>query len=123
VVWGRVAGWMIGGSSTGRGWEFFSSAPNPDRFWGSPSLVSNGLSGSLSLGVKRPGREADRSPPSSAEAKNPWRYISTPSTPSGRGAQLKHRIYTFTFTLLFHVCEVVKRLLSNLTYFSRVINV
>jgi hypothetical protein len=28
--------------------------------------------------VKRPGREADHSPPSSAEAKNAWSYTSTP---------------------------------------------
>jgi hypothetical protein len=32
--------------------------------------------GVLSLGVKRPGREADHSPPSSAEVKNAWSYIS-----------------------------------------------
>jgi hypothetical protein len=30
--------------------------------------------GALSLGVKRPGREADHSPPSSAEVKNTWNY-------------------------------------------------
>jgi hypothetical protein len=34
--------------------------------------------GGLSLGVKRPGREADHSPPSSAEVKNAWSYNSTP---------------------------------------------
>jgi hypothetical protein len=34
--------------------------------------------GALSLEVKRPGREAHHSPPSSAEVKNAWRYISTP---------------------------------------------
>jgi hypothetical protein len=28
-------------------------------------------------GVKRPGREADHSPPSSAEVKNAWSYTST----------------------------------------------
>jgi hypothetical protein len=44
---------------------------------------------SLPLGVKRPGREADYLPPSSGEVKNTWRYTSTPSTPSWRGAQLK----------------------------------
>jgi hypothetical protein len=33
--------------------------------------------GALSLGVKRPGREADHSPPSSAEVKNAWSYTST----------------------------------------------
>jgi hypothetical protein len=32
-----------------------------------------------SLGVKRLGREADQSPPSSAEVKNAWSYTSTPS--------------------------------------------
>jgi hypothetical protein len=32
----------------------------------------------LSLGVKRPGREADHSPPSSAEVENAWSYIPTP---------------------------------------------
>jgi hypothetical protein len=30
------------------------------------------------LGVKRQGREADHSPPSSAEVKNAWSYTSTP---------------------------------------------
>jgi hypothetical protein len=34
----------------------------------------------LSLGVKRLGREADHSPPSSAEVKNEWMYTSTPPT-------------------------------------------
>jgi hypothetical protein len=32
----------------------------------------------LTPGVKRPGREADHSPPSSAEVKNAWRYTSIP---------------------------------------------
>jgi hypothetical protein len=35
--------------------------------------------GTLSLGVKRPGREADHSPPTSSEVKNAWSYTSTPS--------------------------------------------
>jgi len=34
--------------------------------------------GALSLGVKRPVSEADRSPPSSSEVKNAWSYTSTP---------------------------------------------
>jgi hypothetical protein len=34
--------------------------------------------GSLSFGVKRPGRESDRSSPSSAEVKNAYSYTSTP---------------------------------------------
>jgi hypothetical protein len=30
-------------------------------------------------GIKLPGREADHSPPSSAEVKNAWSYTSTPT--------------------------------------------
>jgi hypothetical protein len=33
-----------------------------------------------SLGVKRPGREADHPPPSNADVKNAWLYTSTPPT-------------------------------------------
>jgi hypothetical protein len=36
------------------------------------------LPGALSLGVKRPGREADHAPSASAEAKKMWIYTSTP---------------------------------------------
>jgi hypothetical protein len=60
------------------GWEFFPSPPRPERHWGPPSLLSSGYRGALSLGVKRPGREADHSPSSSAEVKNAWSYTSTP---------------------------------------------
>jgi hypothetical protein len=34
--------------------------------------------GVLSQGVKRPGREADQSPPTSAEVKRMWIYTPTP---------------------------------------------
>jgi hypothetical protein len=59
-----------------------------------------GISG-FSLGVKRPVREADHSPPFSAEEKEFVElYLHSPNTPSWRGAQLKHRgNFTFTFTL------------------------
>jgi hypothetical protein len=64
---------MIGGSSPGRGWEFFSSPPGLDRIWGPPSLLLQWVRGSLSLGAKRPGCEADHSPPSSADVNpHPW---------------------------------------------------
>jgi hypothetical protein len=36
------------------------------------------IPGDFFLKVNLPGREADNSPPSSAEVKNAWRYISTP---------------------------------------------
>jgi len=33
---------MIGGSSPGKGWEFYSSPRRPDSLWGPPSLLSSG---------------------------------------------------------------------------------
>jgi len=36
------------------------------------------IPGALSLGIKRPERAADHSPPSSAEVQNAWSYTSTP---------------------------------------------
>jgi hypothetical protein len=47
----------------------FSSPQRPDRLRGPTSLLSNGYRG-LFPGVKRPGREADHSPPTSVEVKN-----------------------------------------------------
>jgi hypothetical protein len=40
-------------------------------------LLSNRVQGALSLGVKRPGHEADHLPPSSDEVKNAWSYTFT----------------------------------------------
>jgi hypothetical protein len=66
----------------GLGLFLFSTASRPAL---SPrSLLPNGYR-RLSPGVKRPGREADHSLPS-VEVKNAWRYSSTPSTSSWRGA-------------------------------------
>jgi hypothetical protein len=42
MVYRWATGWTTGASSVGRGWEFFSSPPRPDRLWGSPNLLSNG---------------------------------------------------------------------------------
>jgi hypothetical protein len=53
----------------GRGWDFFSSLPRPDQNWGPPNLLSNWYRGSFS-GLKRPGSEADHSPPFSARFEN-----------------------------------------------------
>jgi len=47
--------------------------------------------GALSLGVKRPGREAGHSPPSSAEVKECVElYLRSSNTPPWRGDQLKN---------------------------------
>jgi hypothetical protein len=59
---------MIGGSSPGRGWEF---SPHHRVQTGSGAHSASypvGTRGSF-LGVKLPGREADHSPPYSAEVK------------------------------------------------------
>jgi hypothetical protein len=47
--------------------------------WAPESVWTRVLRAS-SLRVKRPGREADHSPPSSAEVKNAWSYTFTPPT-------------------------------------------
>jgi hypothetical protein len=71
--------------------------------------------GALSLGVKRPGREADHSLPSSAEIKE-WveLYLHSPNTPPWRGAQLKSTGTTLPFTFTFtYWCIVQTRPVSN----------
>jgi hypothetical protein len=61
------------------------------------------LPGTLSLVIKRPGRKADHSPPSSVEVKEGVELkFHSPRTPSWRGAQLKKaqgQLYLFVFTL------------------------
>jgi hypothetical protein len=54
------------------GSRIFISPRRPDRFWGPPDLLYNGHPG-----AKRPGREADHSPPTSAEVKKMWIYTSS----------------------------------------------
>jgi hypothetical protein len=53
------------------------SSYHPDWLWGHPASYPMGA-GTFSRGVKRQGREADHSPPSSAEVKKTWIYTSTP---------------------------------------------
>jgi hypothetical protein len=56
---------------------FLFSTPLPDQLWGRSSLLFNGYR-RLSPEIKRPGREANHTPPSNAEVKNAWSYKSTP---------------------------------------------
>jgi hypothetical protein len=56
--------------------RLFSSPKLPDRLWGPPSFVFNDHRRSFQE-VKRPGREANHSPPSSAEVKNEWSCVYT----------------------------------------------
>jgi hypothetical protein len=59
---------------------------SPDRLRGPTQPPLRWVPGTLSPGVKRPGREADHSPPSSAEVKNGGAIHPLPRTSSGRGA-------------------------------------
>jgi hypothetical protein len=60
----------VGSSSPGRV-KIFTSTYRPDRLWGPPT-------GGSFPEVKRQGREADHSPPPSADVKKMWIYTSTP---------------------------------------------
>jgi hypothetical protein len=62
--------------------------------------------GTLPLGVERLGREADHSPPSSAEVKNAWNYTSTPQYIFMAWCLVKHRDFSFTFYLLHKKSEI-----------------
>jgi hypothetical protein len=57
-------------SRQGQMWDVLSSPPRPDGHWDLPSFLSNAYREALIPGVKRLGREADHSPPSSTEVKN-----------------------------------------------------
>jgi hypothetical protein len=64
-------------SSPGGGKNFhFSMSPRPALGFTQPPIEWE--LGALSPGVKRPGREADHSPTTSAEVKKLWIYTSTP---------------------------------------------
>jgi hypothetical protein len=67
------------------GSRIFSSPCRLDRLWGPLSLLSNAYRGSFP-GVKQQRREADHSPPTTAEVKKTWIYTPTPLTPSWRSA-------------------------------------
>jgi hypothetical protein len=67
----------------------------------------------LSLGIKRPGREADHSFPSTAEVKNAWSYTSTLPYVFMAWCLVKHRD-NFTFTLSTTVASI-----SNIAELSR----
>jgi hypothetical protein len=69
-VVGRATAYGLDGRGTesrGEGGDIFRTSP--DRPWGPPSLLYNGYR-VFPGGKVRPGREADPSPPSSAEVKN-----------------------------------------------------
>jgi hypothetical protein len=79
----RYSDWLRAGrprgrsSSPGRVKNFlFSTLSRPVLGFTRPPI--QWVSGALLKGIKRPGRECDHSPPTSAEVKKMWIYISTP---------------------------------------------
>jgi hypothetical protein len=73
------------GSSPGRVKNFLFSTSFRSALWSTQSPIQS------VPGVKRPGSEADHSPPASAKVKNMWIYTSTPP-------------YTFMVSWLVYSC-------------------
>jgi len=78
-----------------QGQGFFSLFATASSLALGPKPPIQSVSGVLSAGVKRLGREADHSPPFSAEVKKAWSYTSTPQVRL-HGVVLKHTD-NFTF--------------------------
>jgi hypothetical protein len=80
---GRYSDWLWGGrprcrsSDPGR-WKIFLLSTSRLVLGPTQSTIQWVL-GALSLGLKRPGREANHSLPTNAEAKNTWMYTHTSS--------------------------------------------
>jgi hypothetical protein len=75
---GTVAGYGLNDRRAGVRVPVVPSPRRPDRLWDPPYLISNGYQELFHLGVKRPGRDADHSPRTSAVIKKMWIYTSTP---------------------------------------------
>jgi hypothetical protein len=85
------------------GARFFSSPQRPDQLWCPPTLLSNWYCGLFPQGVKRPGREADHSPPSSADIKNGGAIPSLPMSSWHNVYLIKHKD-NFTFIYIHTIC-------------------
>jgi hypothetical protein len=76
----RTTGWTIGvlgfDSRRGLGISLFTTVSRTALGLTQPPIQC--VQEALSLGVKQPAREAEDSPPSSAEVKNAWSYTFTP---------------------------------------------
>jgi len=87
-----ATGWTVGvlGLDSRRGLGIFLFTTSSRMDLGPTRTPIQWVSGTLSLGVKRPGRVANHSPPSNAEVKECLEiYLHSPNTSSWRGAQFK----------------------------------
>jgi hypothetical protein len=74
---------------------------------------------SFTPGVKRPGRKADHSPPSSAEVKNTWSYTSTNTYVFMAWCLVKDRDkFALTFSLVYVLFESESLNLGGQTFLN-----
>jgi hypothetical protein len=78
-------------SRQGQRRDFFSSSPNNILILRPTQPSMQWVQGAFIQGVKRPGREADHSPPSNTEVKNAWSYTSSPPYVFMAWCLVKHR--------------------------------
>jgi hypothetical protein len=109
--------WMIGGSSPGRGWVIFLSTTASRPALGPTPPPIQWVLAAPSLDVKRPGREADHSPPSSVEVNNAWSYTPTPTISLMAWCSVKAS-YLFRVTLTFWRAETIGRRSQSSKNFS-----
>jgi hypothetical protein len=99
--------WLTGfDSRQGLGIFLFTTASSPALGATQPPI--QWVPGAFSLKVKRPGREADHSPPFRAEVKQSLDlYFHSPNTPSRSGARLKKaqgQLYLYSHSNNLKVC-------------------
>jgi hypothetical protein len=111
----RLTGWTIGvlvfDSRRGLGIFLFTTASRTALGPIQPPI--QWIPGALSLGIKWPWREADHSPPSSAEVKNAWSCTSNPQYVFMAWCLVKHRD---NFTCIT-ICIICNEFLIDTTYF------
>jgi hypothetical protein len=81
IMLGWATDWSIGvlGFDSRRGLGIFLFTTVSRTALGPTQPPVQCVPGAVSLGIKRPGREVDHSPPSIVEVKNAWSYTSTPT--------------------------------------------
>jgi hypothetical protein len=94
--------------------RFFSTPQHPDWLWGTHHPYQWAV-GTLSLGVRQVGCEADHSPPATSKVKNGGAIPPLPCTLSWRGAYLSTDNFTFTRDMIkvLHVlCAILQIMFS-----------
>jgi hypothetical protein len=83
LIFDHISNWTTGFDCRRGPWRdffflLFATAVSTSALGPSPQPPIQWVRGALSLGVQRPGRGADNSPPSSEKVENVWSYTSTP---------------------------------------------